>query len=246
MVNSNSDLPKVTVVIPTYNEAETLPDTVERIMYLCVHLDVTVLIVDDDSPDGTIHVVSQLARLYPGRIRVRLREGKMGLASAYADGFKYALKYMDSDYYVQMDADGSHDPKYIPEMIDVCMNVGGCDTDIVVGSRYIEGGKLDESWNWKRRAMSRTANAIIRRSLNLKVKDATSGFKVYTRAALERLNFDAVRCKGFGFQAEIAVQAQELGMLVVEYPITFYDRTKGESKMSFGIVREVVRELILP
>ena len=167
------------------------------------------------------------------------RESKLGLGTAYVRGFSQALEE-GAEYIVQMDADLSHAPEYIPEFIEALEAA-----DVVVGSRYTDGGGADEDWNLKRRLMSSLANLSIRIVSGVKVKDATTGFKAFRATALRSLNLEEFHCRGFGFQAEVAYACQEVGHKVVEKPIIFYDRTAGKSKMSLGIIFEAMWRLTI-
>ncbi len=229
---------KVAVVAPTYNEAANMPELVSRLFSLGIaglHL----YVVDDNSPDGTAEVVRRLALDHDGRIEVISRSAKLGLGTAYVAGFTRALED-GCDYVVQMDADLSHVPDHLPTMLRKLENA-----DVVVGSRYTENGGSDPNWGLKRRLLSAFGNHVIRFVTGLKVKDVTSGFKAYTGAALNSLDMDGFRCKGFGFQSEVAYQCQSRGHIVLEHPIIFIDRTKGKSKMSMHIIAEAIWKLTL-
>lgn len=227
---------KVVIVVPTYIEAENLPILAERIFALDMPMS-SIIVVDDASPDGTSNVARNLDRRYNGRVEVIEREHKLGLGTAYVRGFSQALEE-GAEYVVQMDADLSHAPEYIPEFIEA---LGAA--DVVVGSRYTRGGGVDEGWNLKRRLLSSLANLGIRAVSGVKVKDATTGFKAFRATALRSLNLEGFQCRGFGFQAEVAYACQEMGYKVVERPIVFYDRTAGKSKMSLGIIIEAMWRL---
>lgn len=227
---------KVVIVVPTYIEAENLPRLAERIFALDMPRS-SIIVVDDASPDGTSNVARNLHRRYNGRVVVIEREDKLGLGTAYVRGFSQALED-GADYVVQMDADLSHAPEYIPEFIEA---LGAA--DVVVGSRYTEGGGVDKDWNIKRRLLSSLANLAIRIVSGVRVKDATTGFKAFRATALGSLNLEGFHCRGFGFQTEVAYACQEMGHRVVEMPIVFYDRTAGKSKMSLGIIIEAMWRL---
>lgn len=219
----------IMVVIPTYCEANNLPAIVGELWSL--DLDgLQILVVDDNSPDGTGQVADELAERYAGRFHVIHREGKLGLGTAYLTGFQYALEH-GADYIVQMDADFSHSPSYIPEMLDRCQQC-----DVVVGSRYVRGGRLDEKWSFWRHFLSWWANSVYSRLiLNLKVHDATAGFKCWKRQTLEAIDFDTIRSSGYVFQVEMAVVTEGLGFKVCELPIYFEDRRIGRSKMTVPV-----------
>ena len=229
---------RVAVVVPTYNEAANMPELVSRLFSLKI-AGLRLYVVDDNSPDGTADVARRLSDTYVGRIEVISRQAKLGLGTAYVDGFTKALDD-GCDYLVQMDADLSHVPDHLPSMLRKLQ-----DADVVVGSRYTENGGSDPGWGLKRRLLSAFGNHVIRFVTGLTVNDVTSGFKAYTAAALSSLDMDAFRCKGFGFQSEVAFQCQSRGHVVVEHPIIFIDRTKGKSKMSLQIVLEAVWKLTL-
>jgi len=217
------------VVIPTYNEAHNLPKITAEIFTLGLD-DLRILIVDDDSPDGTGNVADALTGAYPGRFDVIHRKGKMGLGTAYITGFKWALGH-GADYIIQMDADFSHSPSYIPKMLEKIPNY-----DVVVGSRYVNGGQLDEEWSWWRRFLSWWANTIWTRPvLGVRTKDATAGFKCWQRNALERIGLDRITSNGYVFQVEMAYVSEKLGFRIVEIPIYFEDRRIGQSKMSVPV-----------
>ncbi len=227
----------VAVVVPTYNEAENLPELFARLSSLGVP-GLRLIIVDDGSPDGTADLASNLESEFAGSVEVVRRSSKQGLGTAYVDGFRRALA-SDADRVVQMDADLSHSPEYLPAML----NALG-DADVVVGSRYAKGGGVDDSWGLSRRLLSSLGNLGIRLVGGLSVRDATSGFKAFRASALSRLDMSEFRCAGFGFQAEVAHSCQRLGLRVVEQPILFVDRTKGRSKMSAFIVLEAIWRLL--
>lgn len=229
--------PKVAVVVPTYNEAENLPVLAERLFALDVP-EVVLIVVDDGSPDGTGEVAKQLARRYDGRVELVQRHRKEGLGPAYVAGFAHALD-AGADFIVQMDADLSHQPEYIPEFIDA---LG--EADVVIGSRYVSGGGVDEDWGIMRRLISSGGNWGIRTVTGVKVRDATGGFKAFRRSVLRSLDFSQIRCAGFGFQAEINHACERMGFAVIERPITFIDRTMGKSKMSLGIMVEAMWKLL--
>ena len=236
-----SDSPKTglaAVVVPTYNEADNLPLLAERLFSLGVP-DVKMIVVDDNSPDGTADVARALNDEYDNRIDLIERDSKNGLGTAYKVGFRHAIE-QGADYVIQMDADLSHAPEYIPEFLKALDNV-----DVVVGSRYTEGGGSDDAWRFRRHALSAFANYGIRVVLGMKVKDSTTGFKAFRADALHKIDFDEFRCKGFGFQAEVAYACQRMGYRIVEYPIMFYDRAHGESKLSLNIILEALWRLFL-
>ncbi|MBI4497683.1 MAG: polyprenol monophosphomannose synthase [Chloroflexi bacterium] len=223
---------KTVVVLPTYNEAENLPLMVEQLRALPV-VDLHVLVVDDNSPDGTGQLADELRQRYPDFVLAVLhRPGKLGLGTAYIQGFRRALE-LGADYVIQMDTDFSHPVEAIPRMLEAIASV-----DVVVGSRYTQGGQLDPSWGWRRRLLSWGANSFVRWRTGLKLQDTTGGFRCYRRRVLEALDFSRVRSDGFAFQFETAYAIQRKGFRFVEVPILFRDRTKGASKMSLRIILE--------
>ena len=229
--------PKVAVVVPTYNEAENLPLLTERLFSLDISA-LTLIVVDDGSPDGTGEVALQLAAKYDGRVDLVQRHRKEGLGPAYIAGFSHALD-AGADYIVQMDADLSHQPEYIPKFVDALE-----ESDVVVGSRYVSGGGVDEHWGVMRRLISSGGNWGIRAVTGVKIKDATGGFKAFRQSVLRSIDFSQIRCAGFGFQAEINHACERMGFVVIEHPIIFIDRTMGKSKMSLGIMVEAMWKLL--
>lgn len=219
---------KIVVVIPTYNEAENLGSLAEALWSLPV-AGLSILVVDDDSPDGTGDQAEDLARSHPGRLAVLHRAGKLGLGTAYRAGFRRALDE-GADVVAQMDADFSHSPSYLPGFVETLS-----DADAVFGSRYIPGGRLDERWGLARVALSRFGNAYARTILGLRLRDVTGGYRVWKRATLASMPLDRIRSNGYVFQVEMAYVASRLGFRIVERPIYFEDRRIGRSKMSFRI-----------
>jgi dolichol-phosphate mannosyltransferase len=234
--NGASD-PKVAVVVPTYNEAENLPELASRLFDLGIS-NLTIIVVDDGSPDGTGEVATRLGQEHGGRVELIQRHEKLGLGPAYVAGFARALDE-GADFIVQMDADLSHQPKYIPEFLADLETA-----DVVVGSRYVKGGGVDEHWSFLRKSISSGGNWGIRAVTGVKIKDATGGFKAFRRDALQGIDFSQMRCTGFGFQAEVNHACEHMGWAVAEHPITFIDRTKGKSKMSIGIMVEAMWKLL--
>lgn len=230
------DSPTVAVVVPTYNEAENLPILAGRLFGLGIP-ELTLIVVDDGSPDGTGEVARHLAARYGGRVELLQRHRKLGLGPAYAAGFAHALE-AGADRVVQMDADLSHPPEYIPELLAA---LG--EADVVIGSRYVSGGGVDEHWSLMRRLVSSGGNCGIRAVTGVKIRDATSGFKAFRRTVLRSIDFSRMRCAGFGFQAEVNHVCERMGWVVAEHPIVFIDRTKGKSKMSVGIMLEAMWKL---
>ena len=237
MIKGKESSPSVAVVVPTYNEAENLPVLVRRLFALNIP-NPRLIVVDDGSPDGTGEVATKLAQQFGGRLEVIQRGRKLGLGTAYVAGFSRALSE-GADYVLQMDADLSHTPEYIPELLKELK-----DADVVVGSRYVPGGGVDETWGLRRRLLSSVGNLGIRVIAGLRVRDATSGFKAFRGSVLSSLDLTRFRCKGFAFQAELAHACQRRGYEVVEHPIVFASRAKGRSKMSLAIVVEAVWRLL--
>jgi|TARA_B100001964_G_scaffold245067_1_gene329642 dolichol-phosphate mannosyltransferase len=227
---------EVAIVVPTYNEAETLPVLIAQVRDQNIE-GLGFVIVDDGSPDGTGDIADAIADEYPGVFIVLHREGKQGLGSAYRAGFQTALD-AGAERIVEMDADLSHPPEVLNGLI--------CELDhahVAVASRYVSGGGVDPDWSWGRQQISYWGNVGIRMILGLKVKDATAGFKGFRRKTLESIGIDRLRLSGFGFQAEVAYRCQKAGMNVVEHPYVFMERTAGKSKMSLGIVVEAFFQL---
>jgi dolichol-phosphate mannosyltransferase len=217
-----------TIVIPTYNEAENVGPMVEALLALELpHLDV--LIVDDESPDGTGRIVDQLVARHPGQVHALHRSGRRGLGRAYVDGFRWALGH-GAGAVVQMDCDFSHSPEDVPRLL-----AGLLEYDVVVGSRYVEGGQIDEEWELGRELLSWWANLYARLILRSRVSDFTAGFKAWRRDALEAIDLNAIRSQGYVFQIEMAYVADRLGFRIKEIPIYFEDRRIGASKMTMPV-----------
>jgi len=220
---------KSIIVIPTYNEADNVGPMAEALLALDIPA-LEILVVDDESPDGTGRIADELAVRFPGRMNVMHRTGPRGLGRAYIDGFRWALNH-GADYVVQMDCDFSHSPAYIPQFLEVIR-----DCDVVVGSRYVKGGKTDEHWGWGRWLLSWWANSIYTRLiLGVRTKDTTAGFKCWRRETLEGIDLSRIRSQGYVFQVEMAYVTERLGYRVLEIPIYFEDRRIGQSKMSVPI-----------
>ena len=229
---------KTLVVIPTYNEVENLPKICTALFALGID-DLEILIVDDDSPDGTGHVADQFAEQYPSRFHVMHRTGKLGLGTAYIEGLQWALEH-SYQYIIHMDADFSHPPEFVPQMLSLIP-----DYDVVVGSRYIKGGKLDVQWPWYRRLLSWWANSIwVRLILGTKTRDSTAGFKCWTADALQRIGLERICSTGYIFQVEMCYLAEKLGFRIKEIPIYFNERRFGESKMDNHVKLEAALRVI--
>ena len=218
------------VVIPTYNERDNLRPLTERI--LSQHQSLRILIVDDNSPDGTGQLADELAR-EDSRIQVLHRPGKLGLGSAYREGFRRALD-LGANYLIEMDADFSHDPAVLPLFLEKI-----AEYDLVIGSRYINGISV-VNWPLRRLMLSYGANVYTRLITGLTIMDCTSGFKCFRRSLLERIDLDRITSDGYSFQIEMHFRCAELGARICELPIIFIDRRAGQSKMSKRIVREAV------
>ncbi|MER3396192.1 MAG: dolichol-phosphate mannosyltransferase [Acidimicrobiia bacterium] len=221
---------KVLIALPTYNEAQSLGAIVSSVLARVP--EASILVVDDSSPDGTGEIADKLAE-EDSRVFALHRPAKAGLGSAYRDAFRWALQ-RDFDSVVEMDADFSHDPEALPELIAACDG-----SNLVIGSRYVNGGKV-QNWSKARLLLSRGGNLYAAVALGLPIRDATAGFRVYSRSILERIDLDSVRTNGYAFQIEMAYKAFLLGADIVEVPITFTDRRVGESKMSGKIVAEAL------
>ena len=219
------------IVMPTYNERENIEKMVREILVL--DCGISVMIIDDNSPDGTGDIADSLAREFPGAVHVRHRPGKEGLGPAYRYGFSEALA-LGADVILQMDADFSHDPSYLPRFL---AEIG--DHDIIIGSRYVEGGGT-RNWSTVRKLISRGGSAYARLCTGMKIKDTTSGFRCYKRAALESIDFDRLSAAGYAFQVELSYVSTLKGFDIMELPIIFTDRQAGQSKMGFGIVSEAM------
>lgn len=230
--------PTITVVLPTYNERENLPRMAEALLALEIdHLNM--LVVDDNSPDGTGQIADALAAAHPGRVAVLHRTEKNGLGPAYIAGFRQALAG-SADYIIQMDCDFSHQPSYIPALIARLED----DHDLVIGSRFTRGGGVDRTWSLYRKLLSWFANSIyVRAILGLPISDATGGYRIWRRNTLIGLGLDRVGSSGYVFQVEMAYVAYRLGFRIAEIPIYFPDRTAGESKMDASIQIEAAKRV---
>jgi dolichol-phosphate mannosyltransferase len=223
------------VIIPTYNERDNLASIVGRV--LAARSDVEVLVVDDDSPDGTGELADELAHAHAGQVHVLHRTEKDGLGAAYVAGFSWGL---DRQYpvLVEMDADGSHAPEELHRLLDAL----GDGADVAIGSRYVDGGVIN-NWPWRRLALSTTVNTYSRFALGVGVHDATAGFRAYRREVLETIDLATVESKGYCFQIDLTWRALDSGFTVVEVPITFTEREHGASKMSSSDIGEALVKL---
>ncbi len=222
------------VIIPTFNEKENI----EKIIRVVFSLpkDFHVLIVEDNSPDGTADIVRRLMKEFPGRLFMEERKGKLGLGTAYIHGFKWSLA-RGYGYIFEMDADFSHNPADLVRLYEAC--AGEVKADVAVGSRYIKGVNV-VNWPMGRILMSYYASAYVRFITRIKVRDTTAGFVCYTRKVLEAIQLDRIRFIGYAFQIEMKYTAWKLGYKIFEVPIIFTDRTEGQSKMSSGIFKEAI------
>jgi dolichol-phosphate mannosyltransferase len=221
------------VIIPTYNEKENIQDIILEIMELMGEFEL--LVIDDGSPDGTAALVKELQKSFPNRLFLMERKGKQGLGTAYIEGFKYALNH-GYEYIFEMDADFSHNPKDLIKLYEAC---AAPDVDMVIGSRYITGVNV-VNWPMGRVLMSFFASKYVQIVTGMPIKDATAGFKCYSRKVLASMNLDKIKFIGYAFQIEMKFTAWKLGFKIIEIPIIFTDRTKGTSKMSTHIFREAV------
>lgn len=219
------------IVVPTYNEAHNLEALATQLLARPQH---ALLVVDDNSPDGTGRIADSLVERFPSQVSVLHRAGKEGLATAYIAGFHEALT-RDVDFVVQMDADFSHDPADVPRLVAAA----AAGADVVLGSRYVKGGRT-ENWSPLRRMISRGGSLYTQALLGLPVVDPTSGFKCFRRDALARLNLTEIQARGFGFQVEMNWLCQRNGLRLAEIPIRFADRKLGQSKMSRSIFFEAL------
>ncbi|MFW5831452.1 MAG: polyprenol monophosphomannose synthase [Prolixibacteraceae bacterium] len=220
------------VIIPTYNEKENVEKMIRKVFSLETpfHL----LIVEDNSPDGTADIVKRLQDEFPGKLHILERKGKLGLGTAYIAGFKWALE-RDYDFIFEMDCDFSHNPDDLEYLYEAAVN----GADLVIGSRYISGINVI-NWPLGRVLMSYFASMYVRIITGMKVMDTTAGFKCYRRKVLETINLDEVKLIGYGFQVEMKFTAYKFGFNIVEVPIIFTDRKEGTSKMSGGIFNEAL------
>jgi dolichol-phosphate mannosyltransferase len=231
---------KISIVIPTYNEAENLPRLVSALFALPLP-DLRLLVVDDHSPDGTGQLAEKLNEQYGGRIGVLHRSGKLGIGSAYIQGFQHCLEE-GAEAILQMDADFSHPVEKIPELIAA---LGQC--DFAIGSRYVQGGRLDEHWPVWRKWLSAWGNFYARTILGMKIRDVTGGFKLWLADTLRSMPLERIKSNGYVFQVEMNYVATRLGFQSREIPIYFADRRWGHSKMNFRIqVEAAVRVWQLP
>jgi len=226
-------VPKTLIIIPTYNEIENIQTMVQQVMgySLSYHL----LVIDDNSPDGTAHAVKELQEEYKDRLHLIQRSGKLGLGTAYIVGFKWSIEN-NYEYTIEMDCDFSHNPDDVERLIQTAENGP---YDLVIGSRYCKGGEV-VNWPIGRKLMSFYASVYVRMVLWIKVKDTTAGFKCYRNTTLSKLNLENISFKGYAFQIYMKYQVIKKGFTYKEIPITFKDRELGNSKMSSGIFKEAI------
>ncbi len=221
------------IIIPTYKEKDNIGRMIRKIFSLPKGFHI--LVVDDNSPDGTAQLVRQLQKEYPEQLFLEVRQGKLGLGTAYIHGFKWALQ-RNYQYVFEMDADFSHDPEDLPRLYKACAEDGN---DLAIGSRYIDGVNV-VNWPMGRVLMSYFASIYVRMITGMSIRDTTAGFKCYKREVLEAIDLDDVKFTGYAFQIEMKFTAWKMGFKIAEVSIVFTDRTEGESKMSSGIFKEAV------
>ena len=226
---------RAVAVVPTYNERENLPLTVELILKHAPGVDV--LVVDDNSPDGTGAVADHLAEQSPGAVLTLHRGAKAGLGAAYRDAFRHVLE-LGYEAIVQLDADLSHDPAVIPAFLERLQ-----EADLVLGTRYLGGVRVLD-WDFKRLLLSKSATQVARIATGLRYSDLTGGYKAWRRAALEAIDLDAIPARGYLFQIETTVQAHLRGLRIVELPIVFQERRRGMSKIDSGVILEATAGVI--
>jgi dolichol-phosphate mannosyltransferase len=222
------------VLVPTFNERANLPLIAAGVL---AHEGTRLLVIDDGSPDGTGEIADGLAAKYAGRLSVMHRSGARGLGRSYLDGFRTALA-SDADFVCQMDADLSHDPKFLPSLVAAAAGGSG----LVIGSRYLEGGRV-ENWPLHRMMLSGFANTYIRTVTGLRVRDCTSGYRCWRREALACIPLEAIGSDGYSFLVEVTFQAAAAGLTIAEVPIVFVERRQGSSKLSSSVL---VESLITP
>ena len=221
---------KTLIIIPTYNEIDNIDSMIGTIFNL--YEDISVIIIDDNSPDGTAKKIKQLQKGHSKLFLIE-RRGKRGLGTAYVQGFKWALQ-RDYSYVFEMDCDFSHDPKQIPDLLSACTQ-----NDLVIGSRYIGGIRII-NWPFKRLFLSYMASIYIRTVMGIPFKDPTGGFKCFSRKALQTLDLEKIFSNGYSFQLELNYKIWSKGLKIKEVPIIFYERRDGQSKMSFSIIIEAM------
>ena len=221
------------VIIPTYKEKENIEKIIRKVFSL--EKSFHILIVEDNSPDGTADIVKRLMKEFPDKLFIEERKGKLGLGTAYIHGFKWALK-RNYEFIYEMDADFSHNPEDLIRLYNACTNEGG---DMAIGSRYIKGVNV-VNWPMGRVLMSYYASAYVRIITGMSIRDTTAGFKCYSRRVLEAIELDKIKFTGYAFQIEMKFTAWKLGFNIIEVDIIFRDRTEGESKMNKSIFKEAI------
>lgn len=229
---------KSVVIIPTYNEKDNAENIIRKVFSLPLPFDV--LIIDDNSPDGTAEIVNTLKQEFPNQLHMVQRAGKLGLGTAYITGFKWALEH-SYDFVFEMDADFSHNPEDLIKLFEMCAVKGA---DLAIGSRYKSGVNV-VNWPMGRVLMSYFASKYVRFITGMKINDTTAGFKCYKRQVLETINFEKIKFKGYAFQVEMKFATWRLGFKIEEVPIIFTDRRVGSSKMSGGIFNEALWGVIM-
>lgn len=219
------------IIIPTYNEKESIVNLISSIFE--EYPEFSILVVDDNSPDGTAEVVEELKNKFP-RLAYHQRFSDRGFGKSYIDGFKKAAGERQYETIVMMDADFSHNPKEIPKMIEKLS-----DYDVIIGSRYIKGGKI-ENWSWRRRLLSRFANFYAKIILDAPILDLTTGFMCFRKDILESINLNLIKSEGYAFLVELKYKMFKAGYKIFEHPITFSERREGQSKMSFKNIWEAI------
>jgi dolichol-phosphate mannosyltransferase len=229
---------KSLIITPTYNEIENIERLVDAV--LSINNSFHILVVDDNSPDGTSKTIERLTGDYPGRLHLIKRPGKLGLGTAYIQGFRWAIEN-GYDYVFEMDADFSHNPTDLPYLLKACENGSA---DLAIGSRYVSGVNV-VNWPLGRILMSYFASAYVRMITGMKIRDTTAGFKCYRIGVLKSLNLDSITFKGYAFQIEMKFAVWKLGFKIAEIPIIFTERKHGSSKMSGGIFNEALWGVII-
>ena len=228
---------KLLIVIPTYNESENIELFIKSIMDIAATLaEIEILVVDDNSPDGTAEIVKNLSSIYHGKIHLLSRESKQGCATAYLKGFSWAVQN-NYEFILAMDADFSHDPKYIPQMLEAIGN-----NDMVIGSRNVKGGVI-ENRTWIRDALTKFGSIYCRILLRCPIRDITGGYNMYKKEVFEKIDIDSIQSRGYSFQIDIKYSVFKAGLKFVEIPIVFPDRKFGKSKMSGKFMFSALRDV---
>lgn len=227
------------IIIPTYNEKENIPKIIPYTLNLSDRFEI--LIIEDGSPDGTADLVKQLMLEYPGRMHIIERKGKLGLGTAYITGFKWALEKDTYEYIFEMDADFSHNPDNLLDLLNACEQQGAY---LSIGSRYVKGGGI-QNWPWDRLFLSSFASYYVRIITGMSIKDTTAGFVCFRKGTLQKIDLDKIKFVGYAFQIEMKFAVWLQNLKIIEVPIIFKDRELGASKMSGGIIKEAVTGVIL-